>query len=651
MPLPNNTYHVEGSGTRRRSGWQGIVLITGTYTYFLIFAQFGFLKRLDALGLSAAHLKAVMAAMAIGGIVASLAAAWVRVDGNPARRLQASLLGCALAAALTVLPLGLAGALALAALIGISLGVLTVTLVTHLPRWMGSGHPLVKIALGTGAAYFISNIPALFTAAPNAIAITVAVLLAACIPVAGLQNPAEEAVAPSPSARRPNPFLLVLLWFTALVWFDSAAFYIIQHAPGLHAGAWVGPANLWRTGGIHLVAALLAAWLLARRGLATTLTSAFVLLAGACFLLLDPAHAGPAAWLYPAGVSLYSVALVAYPAYLLVADVKQRARQAGAIYAFAGWIGSAMGIGMAQHLHRVPPGFIAAVAVIFVVPAIWFAGRSYWREMLAIASVCLVSFGVEQAVKAEHPPVAAAAQTAVERGRHVYISEGCIHCHSQYVRPHTHDVLLWGPASNVYRVQQEKPPLIGNRRQGPDLSNVGSRRSPLWLKIHLIDPRAVSPRSIMPSYAYLFRSRRGDDLVAYLASLKSPDSKQHLQNVLSTWQPSAQAAKAASHLNGKALSREYCATCHSADGAAMQRWGEDFRHKPQSLITGHWKEISTDASPAEQRLELARIIKFGMPGTDMPGHEYLPDAQIVAMTRWILHERADNPGVKAVKDE
>jgi cytochrome c oxidase cbb3-type subunit 2 len=240
-------------------------------------------------------------------------------------------------------------------------------------------------------------------------------------------------------------------------------------------------------------------------------------------------------------------------------------------------------------------------------------------------------------------------ETAVERGRHVYISEGCIHCHSQYVRPHTQDVLLWGPASNVYKVQQEKPPLIGNRRQGPDLSNVGSRRSPLWLKIHLIDPRAVSPRSIMPSYAYLFRNRRGDDLVAYLASLKSPDSKKHLQRVLSTWRPSAKATEHAAGLNGKALSRTYCAMCHSADGLVVRRWGSDFRKKPQSLVKGKWKQIPVNATPAEQQLDLARIIKFGVPGTNMPGHEYLPNAQIVAMARWIVQLRESRPGAKAVQ--
>jgi cbb3-type cytochrome c oxidase subunit II len=635
-----------GSRPGRSSGWQGIVLVSGTYTYFLIFAQFGFLKQLNGLGLSAAHLKAVMAAMAVGGIVASLVAARFRPEANPARRLQGALMGCVLAAALTLLPLTVAGSMVIAALIGVSLGALTVTLVTHLPRWMGTRQPLFKIALGTGAAYFISNIPALFTASPHAIAITVAVLLAVCLPLARMELPVESAPAREIPARA-NPFLLVLVWFTALVWFDSAAFYIIQHAPALHSGAWVGSAHLWRTGGIHLAAALLAAWLLARRGLTVTLTSAFALLAGACVFLLHPMYAAPAAWLYPMGVSLYSVALVAYPAYLLVAEVKERARQAGYLYAVAGWIGSAMGIGMAQHLHRVPPAFIGGAAILFAVPVVWMC-RRYWREMLAIVVVCGVSWGVEQGIRVVHPQPAAA-ESAVERGRHVYISEGCIHCHSQYVRPHTQDGLLWGPVSNVHQVQQEKPPLIGNRRQGPDLTNVGSRRSPLWLRIHLMDPRAVSPHSIMPSYAYLFRNQRGNELVDYLASLKSKNSKEHLQKVLSTWTPNPKAAQAARHLNGKVLTHEFCATCHSADGVVRQRWGSDFRKKPQSLARGKWKQIPANAPPGEQRLALERIIKFGMPGTNMPGHEYLPDAQIEAMAQWIIQLRAGKADAEAAQ--
>ena len=61
-------------GRLRPSGVQGIGLIAVTYVYFLIFAQFAFLHRLDALGIAGDHLKFVMAAMAIGGILLSLLA-------------------------------------------------------------------------------------------------------------------------------------------------------------------------------------------------------------------------------------------------------------------------------------------------------------------------------------------------------------------------------------------------------------------------------------------------------------------------------------------------------------------------------------------------------------------------------------------------
>ncbi|MGA7158154.1 MAG: hypothetical protein WBY53_14975, partial [Acidobacteriaceae bacterium] len=57
---------------RASSGWQGIALIAITYVYFLIFAQFAFLHRLTALHIADAHLKTVMAAMALGGILFSL---------------------------------------------------------------------------------------------------------------------------------------------------------------------------------------------------------------------------------------------------------------------------------------------------------------------------------------------------------------------------------------------------------------------------------------------------------------------------------------------------------------------------------------------------------------------------------------------------
>src|ERR1700693_1813694 len=92
----------------RCSGWRGVGLIAVTYVYFLIFAQFAFLKRLAILDIADAHLKAVMGAMAIGGIVLSLLAPRLTFAPSPPLRLRAGLAACGAAALLTLLPLGLA---------------------------------------------------------------------------------------------------------------------------------------------------------------------------------------------------------------------------------------------------------------------------------------------------------------------------------------------------------------------------------------------------------------------------------------------------------------------------------------------------------------------------------------------------------------
>ncbi len=134
------------------SSWRGVALIAITYIYFLIFAQFAFLHRLTQLHIADAHLKAVMAAMALGGILFSLLTPRTEIL-NPRRargtlsaprsRLQLALGLCATAAFITLLPLNLPASIAVAFLIGASLGTLTVTLVTHLRLWIGTTIPLL----------------------------------------------------------------------------------------------------------------------------------------------------------------------------------------------------------------------------------------------------------------------------------------------------------------------------------------------------------------------------------------------------------------------------------------------------------------------------------------------------------------------------
>ena len=87
---------------QRVAGWRGVSLVAITYVYFLIFAQFAFLKRLTELSIADAHLKAVMAAMAFGGILFSLLTPRTNLLRSPRLRLQAGLALCAAAALLTL---------------------------------------------------------------------------------------------------------------------------------------------------------------------------------------------------------------------------------------------------------------------------------------------------------------------------------------------------------------------------------------------------------------------------------------------------------------------------------------------------------------------------------------------------------------------
>jgi cytochrome c oxidase cbb3-type subunit 2 len=91
-----------------------------------------------------------------------------------------------------------------------------------------------------------------------------------------------------------------------------------------------------------------------------------------------------------------------------------------------------------------------------------------------------------------------------ERGRRVYIREGCWYCHSQYVRPVTGETRRWGPITQAGEYAFDKPHLFSTRRIGPDLSRVGLKFSDAWHLAHFWDPRMLSPDSIMPRFSALF---------------------------------------------------------------------------------------------------------------------------------------------------
>ncbi len=114
------------------------------------------------------------------------------------------------------------------------------------------------------------------------------------------------------------------------------------------------------------------------------------------------------------------------------------------------------------------------------------------------------------------------------RGRVLYLKEGCAVCHTQFVRALPVDA-PYGRGSVAGDYALEEPPLLGTQRTGPDLSNVGVRQpSEIWNLIHLYNPRAVVPTSVMPGYPWYFEdvvSVQLDDIVVPVPNEFKPEGK------------------------------------------------------------------------------------------------------------------------------
>ena len=601
---------VEDKGLTPALRAAGVVAMV--YAHFLIFAQFSWVELIRAGGATPFQEKLALGLMAAAGIAAGFITS--ARNTRPAV-LRISFLAAAASAALGPLAPSMPLAFAVSIVTGASIGVMTVTLATLLPRWCG----VAWVGLGTGLGYALCNIPAVFLAPPGHQA-----FIGAAFSIAGALLVPRHAHLPTsrPAATSDPGIVAAVAAFTALVWLDSAAFFIIQHEQDLKAGTW-GGAMLWRNAAVHLGIALFAGWWL-RRGFSALLAAAWAILAIAALAVNSPATRGIAGWWYPAGVSLYSTALVAWPGFFSSdADPRRIARRAAWLFAIAGWFGSANGIGMAESLHRVPEAFVAVAGL--VVLGVLFHRRAKLPTAMAMAGIALIA-GFSRTSPAPE-------RSAVARGRGVYLAEGCIHCHSRYVRPVSADILPWGPASNPATTLAERPVLIGNRRQGPDLTNVGIRRSAAWLKEHFLDPRGLVHGSPMPSYAYLFEDGRGDDLVAFLRDTTGAAAGTRAAAVLS-WTP----APGPEIPDGAPLFSRHCVACHGPVGHGDGKLATRFVKSPADLDRGPF--IWTPAGP-DLESRLARVIKFGIAGTDMPGHETLTDAQTVALARYVRYLRQE----------
>jgi cytochrome c oxidase cbb3-type subunit 2 len=90
-----------------------------------------------------------------------------------------------------------------------------------------------------------------------------------------------------------------------------------------------------------------------------------------------------------------------------------------------------------------------------------------------------------------------------QRGRDIYIREGCYTCHSQMIRPFRDEQLRYGHYSLAAESKYDHPFQWGSKRTGPDLARVGGKYSNEWHVQHLIKPTPMVPESVMPNYMWL----------------------------------------------------------------------------------------------------------------------------------------------------
>ncbi len=108
-----------------------------------------------------------------------------------------------------------------------------------------------------------------------------------------------------------------------------------------------------------------------------------------------------------------------------------------------------------------------------------------------------------------------------QRGRDIYIREGCYTCHSQMVRPFRDEDMRYGHYSLAAESKYDHPFQWGSKRTGPDLARVGGKYSNTWHVQHLNSPRDVVPESIMPNYPWLLKNDLDySDIAARMRALR-----------------------------------------------------------------------------------------------------------------------------------
>ena len=182
-----------------------------------------------------------------------------------------------------------------------------------------------------------------------------------------------------------------------------------------------------------------------------------------------------------------------------------------------------------------------------------------------------------------------------EKGRDLYVSNGCVYCHTQSIRS-----VDWGLGAE--RLAQagdylkDYPILLGSQRTGPDLSQEGGEHPDDWHQAHFTNPRYTRPLSIMPPFEFLKQANL-DTLIQYTQSLglKNADLRMERQtlwkkrsvdayeagvnenvawihdNIPQGWRdiPTPYPATEAGLARGEKIYQDFCFGCHGPVGDGM----------------------------------------------------------------------------------
>ena len=269
-------------------------------------------------------------------------------------------------------------------------------------------------------------------------------------------------------------------------------------------------------------------------------------------------------------------------------------------------------------------------------------GTLFSGVVLIVMSAAFLSVGLSTLSFQPAPSDSARPLTVEEeRGRQVYMSNGCVYCHTQYVRPQDWNAAGGGKAVRVAQAGDyvfNKTMLLGTERTGPDLSQEGGVHPDDWHRAHFANARYTSPGSIMPQLSFI-KDRELDDLIAYVQSLGGKAADARVANVRNTqtevlkawytsydahlaqikdmvpptWRDlrSAMTPTTRSLLHGKQIFLTNCIGCHGQYGNGRGPASQYMKPDPGDFTNTKLHLAASDG-------QYYQYLLFGLPGTSMP---------------------------------